>query len=142
MEDGLETNAPFATVDDLESRWRELDEAEKKKAEVLLSDASVYIECEWERCGVTPTENLLARAKIITCSMVKRSMASSMEGDYSQRSITAGSFTEQITFHNPSGDMYLTSSERVQLKIPIRRQRIGFAQITREEEQCEEKPSL
>ena len=38
--------ASFATVDDLEARWRPLSEAEAERAVALLSDASAILRTE------------------------------------------------------------------------------------------------
>lgn len=116
---------PFATVDDLEKRWRKLTDEERERAEVLLQDASAYLSSELSRAGKDPEggEVLLLNLKVVSCAMVKRVMASNVDGNYSQVSKTAGSFSEQFTIANPSGDMYLTSNERNLLGIPVRSMR-------------------
>ena len=127
----------FATASDLISRWRDLSLAEQSRADVLLMDATAFLTSELNRCGVTINvdpestaydELQAANLKVVCCSIVKRAIANNTDGDYKQMSTTAGSFNEQFTFNNPSGDMYLTSTERNILNIPKRRLRIGSVQ--------------
>lgn len=123
----------FATVDDLASRWRVLSPSEIDRATALLDDAAIYLQAEFRRCNkeIDPEDEFLASAlKIVSCSMVKRVLASSgttalgIDGDFTQLSKTAGSFTEQYTFANPSGDMYITAREYRLLGIPQNSTRI------------------
>lgn len=117
----------FATTEDLAHRWRTLSPSESDRAQSLLDDAAIYLEAEFRRCSndLDPDDEFLASAlKIVSCSMVKRVLASSgttalgIDGDFTQLSKTAGSFTEQYTFANPSGDMYITAREYRLLGIP------------------------
>ena len=69
----------FATVEDLEARWRTLTPEEQAMAAVLLDDAAVKLS-EWEIDG---DEKQAAKLKIVSCDMVKRAMKvseSDMEG--------------------------------------------------------------
>lgn len=101
----------FATVDDLEARWRPLTSAEQDRAEVLLDDAAVYLST-----FVTVDDSDQAQAdvlKVVSCSMVQRVMSSDVDTfGVSQASMTAGSYTQSMTFANPSGDFYLTAMEK------------------------------
>lgn len=101
----------FATVDDLEARWRPLSSAEQERAEVLLDDAAVYLSAL-----VTVDGSDQAQAdvlKVVSCSMVQRVMSSDVDTfGVSQASMTAGSYTQSMTFANPSGDFYLTAMEK------------------------------
>lgn len=117
----------FATVSDLELRWH-IPEGCSERAQALLEDAAVLIESEMRAAHVriNKKDGFQASAlKIVSCSVVKRVLASSQEGDYSQMSRTAGSFNEQFTFSNPSGDMYLTAREKSMLGISQGRSRIA-----------------
>lgn len=61
---------PFASADDLASRWYELTDAERAKAETMLADASdkIITDCpNWAQAS----ETTLRR---ICCAMVKRAM--------------------------------------------------------------------
>lgn len=120
---------PFASVDDLELRYRVLDESEKRRAFTLLDDASSFLEAEFVYCGkeIDPDDELLAvNLKVVCCAMVKRILANGTDADIRQSSITAGSFTEQRTYSNPTGDLYLRDQERRLLGIPKRKMRMGF----------------
>lgn len=119
----------FAEPSDLEARWRPLSASERARAEVLLSDASGIIEAELSEAGRSADgadDALAASLRAVCCSMVRRVMANDVDGDYTQASVTAGSFSQQYTFANPAGDMYLTAQERRLLGIPKRRMRLGF----------------
>lgn len=123
---------PFATVEELESRWRPLESGEATRADELLQDASAYLRTQLERAGIpldpdneTQARNLAA----VCCAMVRRIVGpgESMYG-ITQFSRTAGSFTESGTAANPNGDMYLTASEKALLGIVStgRKQRAVF----------------
>ena len=56
--------------------------------------------------------------KIVCCNMVQRAMST---GDdvfgVTQQSITAGPYTQSLSYSNPGGDMYITKSEKRMLGI-------------------------
>lgn len=110
----------FATVKDLESRWRVMDSAEKKRAEVLLQDAAAIISSALNQSGVkidgydkTQNANLVR----VSCAMVQRAMA---QGDGEQEHAWGGNLVM-----NPSGDLYLSKADKRSLGIG--RMRVGFA---------------
>lgn len=111
----------FATVDDLQGRWKQLSDLEKTRAEQLLLDASVILATMCDRSGVIidPEDELQALTINFTvCEMVKRAMLSPVDqAPMSQFSQTAGSFSESGTYVNPTGDLYLTSNEKKRLGI-------------------------
>lgn len=113
----------FASVSDLEGRWRPLTAGERDRADALLGDASALLRAELAMAGreVDGREDLL---RLVCCSMVRRSMAAAME-DCTQSSITAGGFSQQVTYANPSGNLYITADERRVLGIQKHRMRIG-----------------
>lgn len=114
----------FASVDDLQARYRTLDADEQARATALLADASFILRAEFARAGKTydETDEVMANnVSMVCCAMVKRVLANGIAGDYTQYSQTAGSFNEQYTFANPQGDMYLTAAERRILGLPKRR---------------------
>lgn len=102
----------FALVSDIEARWRDLSTAEEGRASVLIDDASAMLE---QLVDVDATDTKQAELlKAVCCNMVIRAMSAS---DYdafgaSQMSMTAGPYTQQFTYANPSGDMYLTKMEK------------------------------
>ena len=64
----------FATVNDLESRWRVMDSAMRARAEVLLLDAAACIVLEMgPRFKVDPSDEVQAANLVrISCDMVLR----------------------------------------------------------------------
>lgn len=110
----------FATVEDLEKRWRPLTEDEKGTATALLEDASVQIRAEFtdvdERINATPPLLDAAVPRMIVCAMVKRAMLAPVDqAPVSAQQQSAGPFSQSNTFANPMGDLYLTSRERKML---------------------------
>ena len=106
----------YADVSDLESRWRELTEEEQARAAVLLDDASAMLAASVE--VDESDEQQMALLKIVTCNMVQRSMSTG--GDMygvTQQSMTAVGFSQQYTYANPTGDLYITKSEKRMLGI-------------------------
>lgn len=99
----------YATSDDLEARWRTLTADEKAKADVLLEDAAVRLDAECPPAD--PPTDADAR-KIVSCEMVKRAMANPAGVGVTQMGTTTGPFSDQFTFANPTGDMYLTKADR------------------------------
>lgn len=109
---------PFATVDDLEARWRELDEQEQARAAVLIVDASNYIRVLANDDFSEASEETLEVLKAVTCDIVKRAMLSDIDdGAISSIQQTAGSYSESLNYANPTGDIYLTSLEKKLLGI-------------------------
>lgn len=112
---------PFATVSDVEKRWRTLSDIEKNRAEALLSDASVIVKAMCDKHGIEIKESDEIQAltiEMIVCEMVKRAMLSPVdEVPVSQKSKTAGPYSESFTYVNPTGDLYITKSEQTRLGI-------------------------
>lgn len=107
----------YATVADLEDRWRTLTSDEQSRAEVLLGDAAVRLDVLCPP-SVPPTVSELAARMIVSCEMVKRAMAT--PGGVAGIGVTsvqagAGPFQETQQFSNPTGDLYLTKSDRALL---------------------------
>jgi len=118
----------FATVSDLEARWRTLTADEQVRADPLLKDAAIILLSEMNRCGVgldITSEVQHSALVMVSCNMVKRVLANGTGADVSSMQTTAGSYSEQRTFANPAGDMYITKAERRLLRIPSRYMHIG-----------------
>lgn len=107
----------FATVADLEARWRDLSDAEEAQASVLLDDAAAYLQALVE--VDSDDEVQAANLKMVSCNMVKRAMSSSASDAFGVTNATAtmGPFSQQVAYANPSGDMYVSKSERAILGI-------------------------
>lgn len=102
----------FATVDDLESRWKPLTEDQQEVAEALLDDASAIVST---MVDVNPDDaEQAALLKYVVCAMVKRAMAPIDGGTagITQGSMTADIYTQSWTFSNPSGDLYVSATEK------------------------------
>lgn len=102
----------YATVADLEAVWRTLDADEQTQATALLDYAAVVIDAFADID--TDDESQVERAKYVSCSMVRRAMQAG-ESDMlgiSQASATMGPFNQQATFANPTGELYLTGTEK------------------------------
>ena len=99
----------YATIGDIESRWRVLSTDEAARAAALLEDAATIIDAYG-----TPNEDA---ARVVSCNMVIRAMSASSLDTFgvTQSSMTAGPYTQSWTYSNPSGDMYLTKTERKML---------------------------
>ena len=94
----------YATVADLEARWRELTDAEETQAETMLSDAALIIDAF---TTIDPDDaDALARAKYVSCAMVERAMMAAASDGFgvTNMSATMGPFTQQVTYANPNGE--------------------------------------
>ena len=108
-EDNGVTPFPFATVDELRKRWKDMPEGIDEDAETALEDASQFI------LDVAPTAvdaHERTRRRIV-CAVVKRSMQvpEDMIG-MSSNNLQAGPYLSQRTPVNPHGDFYLTKLEK------------------------------
>lgn len=117
----------YATVEELEGRWRPLSGDEADRAEVLLADAATRINIAFRENGKEidqSDETLAAVLSMVSCEMVKRVMASSVDADCTQSTMTAGSYSQSYTFSNSPGSMYISKDERAMLGISKKPQRI------------------
>lgn len=106
---------PFADVSDLETRWRPLAGVEVAKAHELLGDASGMLRTEAPGIDDRIEQGLLDASipRQVVCRMVKRAMQGPVDLDgVSSANQQAGPFANQITFANPSGDLYLAKQDR------------------------------
>lgn len=111
----------YATVTDLETRWRTLSAPEKAQASALLNDAEAQILTEvpdvaeriTEQAAATPPSTLLKQLVVrVECAMVKRAMAGGDAFGVTATQETTGPFSRSVTVANPLGDLYLTRAER------------------------------
>lgn len=104
----------YATVEDVEARWRTLSTEENARAAVLIEDAAVRIDAECPPAD--PIDDLEAR-KIVSCEMVKRALAAGDSGiGVTSVQMGAGPYQETKQFSNPTGDLYLTKGDKRLLK--------------------------
>ena len=107
----------YAEVSDLEARLgRTLDTAEKERAEVLLSDASVYLDALVSPSDVCVMAETL---KIVCCNIVSRAMATTSSDMFGvkQATISADIYSQTLSYQNPSGDFYMTKADKKMLGI-------------------------
>lgn len=109
----------FATIEDYEARYGLVQD--KVKVTTLLGDASNYLSAlyfqEWSEEYKAGEHSLFdLNACAVTCSIVSRviNVPAGMEG-VSQASQGADSYSASYTFANPTGDIYITKSERERL---------------------------
>lgn len=100
----------YATVEDVEARWRTLSADERTRAGVLLDDAAVRLDVECPPDD--PVTDAEAR-KIVSVEMVKRAMSVGDSGvGVTSVQTGAGPYQETRQFSNPMGDLYLTKGDR------------------------------
>lgn len=102
----------YALVTDIEARWRDLTTTEEARAGVLIDDASAMLD---RLVAVDPNDaEQAALLKMVCCNMVIRAMSATDSDIFgvSQTSMTAGPYSQSMSYVNPSGDMYLTRTEK------------------------------
>ena len=112
-------SSAYATIKDLEARFRPLEDGEKALAQTLLDDAAVKLRMEFKRYGVVlePNADQLDALKLVSCSMVKRVLSSpgfedALGADIKEFRTDVGILSETYGFDNPDGTMFLKEEER------------------------------
>lgn len=120
------TREPFASVEELRSYWRILSPVETTRATVLLPLASDRLRMMAQRAGIDLDKKVQAEPggvyastlKFAVMDAVKRAMQAPADlppvNSYQQ---TAGPYSENITYANPTGDLYFKKSELALLGI-------------------------
>lgn len=111
-------NNNYAEISDLVIFWRELNETERQRAEMLLKLASNILRGKGASVGIDidaekNKNNVFAEnLKWVTLEAVKRALQTPQDtppvNSYSQ---TAGPYSENFTYTNPSGDLWFKKSE-------------------------------
>lgn len=119
-----DTPAVYATVTDLSTYWRPITESETPRANDLLALASSRLRLYADRAGFNLDERIAADAdyasavKWVVMEATKRAMATPVDvppvDNYSQ---TAGPYSENYKFTNPSGDLWFKKAELKDLGI-------------------------
>lgn len=109
----------LATLEDYEARYGAT--SEPARVEVLLNDASNYVKAlyleEWGFEYLEGDSDVFAQnAPAVVCAIVSRvvNTPAGLEG-VSQASQTAGSYNASFTYANPTGDFYLTKTDKARL---------------------------
>lgn len=100
----------YASIYDLENRWKVLEGSERERAMTLLEDGSALIESTVSRAGAPEPNSSIAR--MVVCSMVKRAMSAGEFMGVQSEAQAAGPYSQTVTYINPTGDLYLTKSEQ------------------------------
>lgn len=101
----------FATVADVEVRWKTLNAAEKARCEVLLADANAKM-IQAGADATSTDESYSQVCKAVCCQMVIRAMQSADFLGLTSESISAGEYSQSYSYANPTGDLYLTAQEK------------------------------
>lgn len=122
----------FATYEDVEARWRTLTADEQTKATVLLEDAANML-LALVRVDESDGQQQ-AILKQVSCTMVIRSMVASESTAFGVDKLqaTMGPFSQQVSFTNPNGDLYLTKQEKRLLGIGHTNGRILYPSVGRD----------
>lgn len=110
--------ANFATVEQLQAFWKTLDATEQARAEVLLELASARlreigndVEVDVDAL-VAERESYAVTARWVVMEAVKRAMLMPTDQQpVDSASMTAGPYSENYKYTNPSGDLWFKKSE-------------------------------
>jgi hypothetical protein len=103
----------YATSADVQDRVRRpLTEDELTLADVLVDDASRYIRARFQTIDARIAAGVLDPDDVtmVVAMMVKRAITTEEEG-VTQLTNTGGPFSQNVTFANPMGDLYLKPTE-------------------------------
>lgn len=105
----------YATVAELEARWRPLTPVEQTKAAILLDDASAKIRTTIKGIDarLDADDDLRRNATRIVCAMVQRAMDAPDDAvGVATVQETVGPFSRSFNYANPIGDLYLRKEEK------------------------------
>lgn len=121
---------PFATIDDLQTLWRNLQPTETERAKALLDVVSDMLREEAYRYNRNLDEMVQERAsfgnvvKSVVVDVVARALMTSTEQEpMTQYSESAMGYSVSGSFLVPGGGIFIKESEKKRLKLTT--QRIG-----------------
>lgn len=124
----------FATVEDIELLWRELNPNEAQKAENLLPVVSDSLRYEAQKVGknlddmLKEDDALKNVAKSVTVDVVARALMTSTNSEpMEQMSQSALGYSVSGTFLVPGGGLFIKKSELARLG--LRRQKCGVVNL-------------
>ena len=124
----------FATVEDIELLWRELNPDEAQKAENLLPVVSDSLRYEAQKVGKNLDDMLMEDkvlknvAKSVTVDVVARALMTSTNSEpMEQMSQSALGYSVSGTFLVPGGGLFIKKSELARLG--LRRQKCGVVNL-------------
>lgn len=116
----------YATIDDLSTYWRPIAESETNRANMLLEIASSRLRVEADKVDialddrVSYDDDYATAVKLVVMDAVKRALATPIDtppvDNYSQ---SAGPYSENYRFTNPSGDLWFKKAELRSIGIGI-----------------------
>lgn len=126
---------PFATKEQLAAYWRALTGDEPDRADLLLMLASNRLRLTAETDGVdidakiTASQAYETTVRWVVMEAVKRAMQSSGDPDrpsVESAQITAGPYSENFKYVNPTGDLFFRKSELAALGLSGKQTLKGF----------------
>lgn len=121
----------FATIDDLNTLWRQLTVEEEIRANELLKVVSSSLIYEAKKVGkdlvkmVNEDEDLSQVAKSVTVDVVARTLMTSTDSEpMTQTTESAGGYSFSGTYLVPGGGLFIKNSELARLG--LKRQRYGI----------------
>lgn len=130
---------PFATVADLEGFWRPMTDAEKSRANTLLPLASNRLRLKAENLGwslddkVNSSEIYKSNVQYVVMEATKRAILTPVDAPPANSvQQTAGPYSENIVYTNPSGDLWFKNAELAELGL-YGRQTLNSLVTTRKE---------
>lgn len=108
----------LATFEDLLARWPECP-MEQPQAQVLLDDASAWLQVMYPEIGVAPAAPVAGVVRMVVCQMVRRVANTVEAAGVASLTDTAGPFTWTKSMSNPDGNFYLTAQEKALLEAAL-----------------------
>jgi len=114
----------LVTVEELEAFWRPLTDTEKTRAETLLLVASNRLRGMAEKIGVNLDDKVNAseiyksNVQYVIMEAVKRAILTPTDqAPVNSQQMTAGPYSENIVFTNPSGDLWFKNAELAEIDL-------------------------
>ena len=108
----------YASIQDLSTYWRPITESETARASMLLEIASSRLRIEADKVGIAIDDRInydddyAMAVKLVVMDATKRALATPIDtppvDNYSQ---SAGPYSENYRFTNPSGDLWFKKAE-------------------------------
>lgn len=108
----------YASIQDLSTYWRPITESETARANMLLEIASSRLRIEADKDGIAIDDRFnydddyAMAVKLVVMDATKRALATPIDtppvDNYSQ---SAGPYSENYRFTNPSGDLWFKKAE-------------------------------
>lgn len=130
---------PYASKEELAAFWRPLTDAESSRADTLLPLASNRLRGRAETLGidldakVAASEVYKSNVQYVVMESVKRALLTPTDAPPANSiQQTAGPYSENITFTNPSGDLWFKNTELEEIGL-YGRQSLNSISTTRKE---------